>query len=424
MTERRFPYDTILDKDPALLQRELDQLSLAGAVTVARGVAWVVDKIDPGGPVMRAHDLSIHAKTAWLFAADGHTLEAARLLDWLGEQALRPTGDVCFPDDPAFFRVYRQSYVQRAAARIGHGLHEAPNVEARMCQFQDPDSGGVFEYIGEDPDRPELPDMLGLSATCNFGHYAIEAGLEQPARRAGDWLVGVIAQNRPHIEQGRFYADVGRDGEIKTDVAPGAELDGVVDAGVAAMQTTWRLGICMTFLAELYHACRTRWSDGADPEPYLEAALLVLGLQDRMPIETYFNLNACKVGWGAGRLLDVVVTHDRGTPTVLDQLYRACRRTYMHTFLGTRRADGSWTHDFYPLDSRAPEMAVDVRTLEGLPALPDPTWRADAGTNAVVGDIETTAEHTAWTVHVLEGIDRLRAAHYAGQVTLGGAQSA
>jgi hypothetical protein len=411
-----FPYDTLLDKDPTLVVAELDQICAAGDVTVAKGIGWLSGRTAPHGDLLRAPEIAIHSKLAWLLSIAGRDDDLARLLDWLTEQALRDTGDVCFAADPPSFRLYRQAYVLRAAERSGHPLATAANVRERMLQYQDA-GGGVFDSIGDDPARPQPPAAPSLSATCNFGHYAIQSGQRAAARAAGAWVARLVEQNEPHMAHGRFYPVVNADGTLHTQLAAGEELDSVVDAGATAMQTTWRLGIAMGFLAELYGACRD-WDADDDAERLRRAALALLDLQDRMPLETYFNLNACKVAWGAGRLLDVLLQHDAGDALVYDKLYRAGRRTYLHTFLATKRADGSWTHDFYPLDSRAPEMAIDVRTMEGISALPEPAWRAERNGSAVVGELETTAEHAAWIVHLLEGMRRLRDRLRAGTLPL------
>jgi hypothetical protein len=419
----KLPYDTLY-KDPVLVLGELEQLERASNLTICKGANWVLGKFAPYGPIMKDRDLALCHKTAVLMMLTGRSFDLARLLDWVQANALQETGDISFPEQDEMgsysFRAYRTSYLLRAAARSGHPLAGLDHVKSRILEFQSKVSGGVFDYIGDDPAAPEFPNEITVAPTSVFGHYALAADLEQPALAAGDWLVNLVRQNEAHLVANTFYTSTDADGLLVTDVEPGSEFDYLIDMGASAIQATWRLGISMGFLADLYDTIVLRWPASEEKaEVYLDAALRLLEFQSRMPVEAYVTLNACKLAWGAGRLLDVLLKHGLGDLATYDRLYRCARRVYMHTFLGSRRSDGSWTHDFYPLDTSAPEMAIDIRTLEGFSALPDETWRQDCGTNAIVGDIEVTAEHTAWTYHVWEGISRLRRSVADGTVRVG-----
>ena len=77
------------------------------------------------------------------------------------------------------------------------------------------------------------------------------------------------------------------DGLLVTDVAPGERYGNVVDL-VAPRQEFWQVGTAMAFLVDLYEAMATRWdAPEAEARPYLDAAIMLLEFERRMPLETY-----------------------------------------------------------------------------------------------------------------------------------------
>ncbi len=403
------PYDTLLDKDELLIEHELRQFSEASSITADRAMDWVLERSGPDGPVAVEQDLSLIYKTVTAFGLAGRTADEARLLDWVQAHAVAESGDLYFAELEPCPGVYRQSWILRRAAESGHALARLPRVRARMLQYQTA-NGGVRDSVGYDAAAPTPDEGCSVAATCGFGLYAISAGLTSNARDAGRWLVSLVEQNSLDMDGGAFYFRADAEGRPERDVPPGQDF-GFVVRDEASMQPTWVLGLAMAFLADLTDELLTSGEDATLADEVARAAETLAQFQDRMPLETYFSWNSCKLAWSAGRMLDVWLRHGRGDLVLFDQLYRAGRRTYMHTFLGTRRSDGAWGHDFYPLSSDAPETEIDQRTLEGLSAVPSPEeWQAHRQPDDVVGidPIEISAENLVMLLHLIGGFGRLR----------------
>ena len=110
-----------------------------------------------------------------------------------------------------------------------------------------------------------------------------------------------------------------------------------------------------------------------------------------MPLEVYFSWNRCKMAWSAGRLLEVLTAFELGDLDIYDSLYRCARRTYRHTFLGTRLADGSWGHELHDDE----EAAIDQQTLEGISAVPtEEAWHRHRGHKV---PFSSSIEITRWS---------------------------
>lgn len=396
-------YDTLY-KDDLLVDLELAQFQEASQITIDRGIEWLLGKFAPNGPILDRHDLALIYKTLAAMALVERSDEVTKLLDWVEQNAVASNGDLYFEGEEPSAGVYRQSWLLRNAAQAGHSLAENETVKERMRQYQMP-GGAVSDHIGEDPAKPEPSPGSSLFSTCGYGLYAIAAGDAEGARKAGEWLVKLIERNGADMERGEFFFIGDEEGNPDREVEPGGDFGKVVRVD-ASMQPTWVLGIAMAFLADLYDS-----QPGAESERFLDAAATVSAFQDRMPVETYFSWNACKHAWSSGRMLDVCIRHGYGDIELYDKLYRAGRRTYVHTFLATRRDDGSWGHDFYPPSSDAPEVQIDHRVFEGISATPSvEAWTAYRDPEPVieVDAIEVSGENLVLLLHLMRGFDRLR----------------
>ena len=383
---------------------------LLGAMRVAlrQGGEWLVSRLAPNGPILRERNVSYIHKASWgLHAAGiGHgTL--ARLLDWARDHALRHTGDFFFreeaPEYSTLQRVYRPLTFGKVAAWIGHPLIREPLVLDRILQYQHA-SGGVFHYIGDDPAHVEEQPTLGTLNTTFFGHLMLALDMREQAVAAGDWVVRWVEANAEHMAKGRLYTSMTPAGELVTDVAPGEAIFKVVDTE-HPKQEFWHPGTAMAYLAVLYDTLRTSWDTDEDAAlPYLGAARALLAFEATMPLDTYLWPSKCKVGWGAGELLRVLVKYGADADTI-ERAYRVAERVAVFTFLGNQLPSGGWPPFHYPLDGRIPEMAIGYKPLKGTTWFP-PGPIAGSQTIWLPGE-EITGEFLGELEAIIRGVEAL-----------------
>lgn len=343
---------------------------LLGAMRIAlqQGGQFLVSRIAPGGPILKDRNLSYVHKSSWGMCAAGvEHRTIARLLDWARQEALQPSGDFYFPDEPPEYkdyqRVYRPLNFCKVAAWIDHPLARDRQVLGRILQYQH-NSGGVFHYIGDDPGRVEEQPTLGTLDTTFFGQLMIALDIRDRAVAAGEWVRRWVEANRQPMARGLVYTQITPAGELVTEVAPGERLSKVVDTQ-APKQQFWQLGTTMAYLAVLYDVMRTRWEDTEERAgPYLEAALALLDFESTMPLDTYLWPSKCKVGWGAGELMRVLVRHRPGDQETIEKAYRVAERVAVFTFLDSQLPHGGWSCMHYPLSEQAPEMAFSYKPLK------------------------------------------------------------
>ena len=347
--------------DPAHLLR-------AVRISLQQGGQFLVSRIAPDGPILQERNLSYVHKSSWgMYAAGVDHQTIARLLDWAQKEALQKNGDFYFPEEPPeykdFQRVYRPLNFCRVAAWIDHPLAKDRAVLGRILQYQHRTSGGVFHYIGDDPDRPEEQPMIGTLDTTFFGHLMIALDIRDRAVAAGEWVRRWVEANREHMSHGLLYTKMTPAGELVTEVAPGERISKLLDIQ-SPKQEFWNVGTAMAYLAMLYDVMRTRWEDNQQrARPYLEAALALLDFESTMPLDTYLWPSKCKVGWGAGELLRVLVRHRVEDEETIEKAYRVAERVAVFTFLDNQLPHGGWPWMHYPLSEQIPEMAFSYKPL-------------------------------------------------------------
>ena len=165
-----------------------------------RAASWLEGRIAPYGPIAGERCLSYAHKAVWGMYAGGvdHGVIAG-VLDWVEREALQPNGDFYFPEEPPEYkdtqRVYRPLTFGKVAAWIGHPVIRRPRVIDRIMQYQHA-SGGVFNYIGDDPAHPEPRATLGTLNTTFFGQLMLALDWREPALAAGRWVLGWVEANR------------------------------------------------------------------------------------------------------------------------------------------------------------------------------------------------------------------------------------
>jgi hypothetical protein len=354
-------------------------------ISLQQGGQFLVGRMAPDGPILEERNLSYVHKTSWgMYAAGADPQIIARLLDWAQQEALQENGDFYFPEEPPEYkdlqRGYRPLNFLKVAAWIDHPLAKDRRVLGRVLQYQHPSSGGVFHYIGDDPDQVQEQPMIGTLDTTFFGHLMIALDIRDRAVAAGEWVRRWVDANREHMPHGRLYTKMTPAGELVTQMAPGERISKLVDTQ-HPKQEFWNVGTAMAYLAVLYDVMRTRWQDTPErARPYLDAALALLDFECTMPLDTYLWPSKCKVGWGAGELLRVLVRHDpadeewhghlaRGE--TIEKAYRVAERVAAFTFLDNQLPHGGWPWMHYPLSDEIPELAFSYKPLKKTVSAPE-----------------------------------------------------
>ena len=385
-------------------------LLAAMRTSLVQGGQFLVSRIAPNGPIMQEPNLSHIHKTTWgMYSAGVEHATIGRLLDWARQEALQPCGDFYFPEEGFEYkdlqRVYRPLNFCRIAAWIDHPLVREPHVIGRILQYQHEPSGGVFHYIGEDPEYVEEQPMIGTLDTTFFGHLMIALNMPQRATAAGDWVRRWVDANRSHIPHGLVYTKMTPEGRLITDVATGERIFKVVDTQ-NPKQEFWNTGTAMAYLAVLYDVMRTQWDRAEDEaRPYLDAALTLLDFETTMPLDTYLWPSKCKVGWGAGELLRVLAQHGLEDRQTLDKAYRIAERVAMFTFLDSQLPDGGWPWMHYPLSEEIPEMTLSYKPLKNM--VWAPPQRLEATRTIFLAREEITGEFLGEMKAIEQGVAAL-----------------
>ncbi len=355
--------------------REIEHLLNAIRTSLQQGGSYLISRCAPNGPIMREPNLSYIHKASWgMYAAGVDRAIIARLLDWARDSALQPNGDFYFPGEGPEYkdmqRVYRPLTFGKVAVWIDHPLIRDQKVVKRLLQYQHK-SGGVFNYIGDDPVRIEEQPTLGTLNTSFFGHLMIALDRREEAVKAGDWLCRFVQANKEHIAQrGVMYTNMTPGGALVTDIKPGGKISGLVN-NKDAKQEFWQVGTVMAYLAVLYDKMRSNWTRSQrEAQACLDSALRLLDFEDTMPLDTYLWPSKCKVGWGAGELLRVLVKYNVGSEEQIEKAYRAAKKVAIFTFMDNQLPNGGWSCMHYPLSESAPEMAFDYKPLKGLVNVP------------------------------------------------------
>jgi len=361
-----------------------EHLLAASRIGLVQGGQFLKGRIAPNGPILRERNLSYVHKATWgMYLSGVEHGTIAKLLDWANAEARQPTGDFYFPEESPeykdFQRLYRPLNFVKVAAWIGHPLGKDGQVIDRILQYYHEPSGGAFNYIGDDPAAPKPPETVGTLVTTFFGHLMLALDMREKAVAAGEWVRRWVGANREHMPRGVLYTQMTLDGELLTDVEPGQRISRVVDTQ-NPRQEFWNVGTAMAYLAYLYDVMRTQWGRGEDEaRPYLDAALDLLDFETHMPLDTYLWPSKCKVAWGAGELLRVLVEHGCGDDGLLERAYRVAERVAMFTFLDNQLADGGWPWMHYPLSETIPEVELTYKPLKNRVAVP-PTRIEDSQT--------------------------------------------
>jgi len=360
------------------MEKYLNKNHLLNAIRISlqQGGNFLVHRIAPNGPIMRERNLNYIHKASWgMYAAGVEDDIIAGLLDWTLKNALRSNGDFYFPEELPEYkdrqRLYRPLTFGKVAAWIGHPLSKNQQVIDRILQYQHKDSGGVFHYIGDDADRIEEQKTIGALNTTFFGHLMIALDMKEQAMKVGEWTRRFVEANRENmLNSGLMYTQMTKEGQFITDMEEGERISKIVD-NKNPKQEFWQVGTAMAYLAVLYDVMREHWDYSAERAfPYLDCALALLDFEDTMPLDTYLWPSKCKVGWGAGELLRVLVKYGNSKQQI-EKAYRVAEKVAIFTFMDNQLPDGGWACMHYPLSELAPGIRFDYKPLKGVVNIPE-----------------------------------------------------
>ena len=351
----------------------------------------------------------IHKASWGMYASGVDHGTIAGLLDWVEREALRDNGDFYFDSEPTEYkdmqRLYRPLTFGKVAAWTGHPVIEKPVVVDRILQYQHEPSGGVFNYIGDDPKNVEAQATIGPLNTTFFGHLMVALDLRDQAIAAGEWCRRFVEANWEHMSRGVIYTQMTPSGDLVTEVAPGEKITKVLDRE-SPRQEFWQVGTLMAYLSVLYDEMVSRWGFPEDSaRPYLDAAMELLEFETAMPLDTYLWPSKCKVGWGAGELLRVLVEHHPEEQQAIDDAYRVAERVAVFTFMDNQLGDGGWPAMHYPLSELAPEVGLTYKPLKGL--VHAPQHRIEGSQTIFLPGEEITGEFLGEMKSVERGVSAL-----------------
>ena len=168
--------------------------------SLAAGGEYLAHRRFPNGPLCHDRNVNYMHKAVWgMYAGGVDARIIAEVLDWVEREALQPSGDFYFPEEEPQYqvmqRVYRPLTFLKVAVWIDHPLARNRRVIERLFQYQH-ESGGCFNYIGDDPAIVEPRATLGTLNTSFFGHLMVLLGERERATRTGDFLVRFVDANR------------------------------------------------------------------------------------------------------------------------------------------------------------------------------------------------------------------------------------
>ena len=381
-------------------------------LSLAQGGNFLKSRVAPNGPIAQERNVNYVHKASWgMFASGVDHDTIAGLLDWVETRALHENGDFYFDDERPEYkdaqRLYRPLTFGKVAAWIGHPVIEKPVVIDRILQYQHRPSGGVFNYIGDDPENVEEQATIGPLNTTFFGHLMVALDLREQAVAAGEWCRRFVDANWEHMSRGVMYTQVTPAGELLTEAEPGEKITKVLDRE-SPRQEFWQVGTLMAYLCVLYDAMLSRWGfPEEEARPYLDAALELLEFETAMPLDTYLWPSKCKVAWGAGELLRVLNEQQAPDHEAAGKAYRVAERVAVFTFMDNQLGDGGWPAMHYPLSELAPEAALTYKPLKGIVHVPQ--TRVEGSQTIFLPGEEITGEFLGEMKSVEQGVAALNA---------------
>lgn len=306
--------------------------------SIARGVAWLVDRIGPDGAPRCDVTESGHAyRLPFALALAGHRGDAARVLRWMEHRVLDARGDLAPGPMQDGFRHRWSSYPLSLIAMAAWQLERydlAARILDTLGDFQDPEHGGAYA------ERPEVrvTRRQDLFPTAQLGITALATGRPDVAEAAFRWFRRLHAL-QPALPATLYSATDG--GELITDPGEDAhERFGLVTEFARPRQAFYNPGIAAAFLGR--YAAMNGSSEARElAEDFL--ALTTGGTEAQFDLAD--SVQVCKFGWGSAVMLDLT-----GAAEHRDHTERMAA-----WFIAAQRPDGSWENSPFLMPDGATE---------------------------------------------------------------------
>lgn len=342
-------------------------------VAIQRGLQWMKEHEEA---ILSFKDCNAHYKACYLYAVTGNPYKARQYADMMRERYLRSDGDFRteennkgwynLPCCTANRYIYPNGWIVVALQRIGEYGMAQKGLDF-ILQMQSPEMGGLcsrFDAATKQIDRR----YVDTSSTSSGGLAFLACGKIEEAVRAGDFVVRLLnEQSDPehyyfssYIVGKGLQTDVfGDDNQASIRGRKQYCLDLRADP---AYELIWLLGKPMKFLSKLYNA--------TGDNRYLDGAMQLYDMFERMPETKYDQLAACKIMWGGAELYRY---------TQSEKVYRGVKRV-LEAICDNQDPCGLWLHTlwFKSLEEQNFAMSMDCvqeMCLELTDAVYDLGWK-------------------------------------------------
>lgn len=340
----------------ATVPRESMQKALA-AVDEARerALSWVVAHIDQDGRPAGSEIKNGYYRVPWALAVGGRSDIAARVLTWVDAHALDAQGDL-LPGSPQTAFVQSLATYPLSQIALGAWLVERFDIANRVLDclvddYYDAESGGVHS------ERPgaRVTGRKDLINTAQMGLAALLAGRPELADANFRWIAD-LWEMQPHIPERLYTARVSEG--LQTAIPEGQSSWAVYTDFFAPRQQYYNPGMAAAFLVDYAIARPERRGSALT----LAADFLRLNAEGgELQFDWVENMQICKFGWGAARLLEITG----------DQQWESSVVRMAHWYANSQLPDGSWLPSRFlaPVPDTADAMGKTAEHLMHLVAV-------------------------------------------------------
>jgi hypothetical protein len=323
LEEKQFSSSPAGSKTTSTRSRKADYLK-----AVARAQEWILSHQEPdGGFGPAVETLSHHMAVPASLLQTGHPAEAAKLVPYMKGRFILADGTFNMPEWKAgrpgalFEYCYAPSWVIYGGHLNGAFDVSLPAMP-HILEFQDPQTGGMF---GSPKDKDQRKGLISAPVTCIAGQAALTTGYVAEAKRMGDHILRLIAEN-PDLNK-EFYPawDTERGLLTGADTPNFPNMPRVLVRNVEG-QHHYLTGMIIGYLSDLFRATGER--------KYLDGAEIIYEFAADGSPAIYQNTLSHKFAWGCSWLY-----RSTGKAEHLESACRVC--DYL---MGIQEQDGTFVH--------------------------------------------------------------------------------
>ena len=318
--------------------------------TIRKATCWIHDNIDS---LVAMDDIQGFYKAPYAWCALGDMKMAGVYRKLIADQFLREDGDLrSAPDAKGFYTfpctidnqyIYSNGWLIAGMQKLGAYEIVQKSLDF-VLKFQDPTHGGFYNTF-DTKTKTIGKDLIDSSSTSSAGLACLAAGRMEQARRAGDFLLNLLAI-QPEPDR-YFFSCMKKDGTLHTDVFGNEDawasdgrkqkcLSAEADAGG---ELTWLIGKPTKFLTHLYTA--------TGEEKYLDGAKTAFFFFHKLHENAWTNYASCKTMWAGAELY-----RQTGESIFADTAIRI-----LDYYCDTQSPSGTWVHKLWYDDSSDQTLA-------------------------------------------------------------------